>query len=48
MVRNVIVDLPAEYRADADKLDLKHEEDALCWLWAHPFVFPWPRPVAWL
>ena len=48
MVCNVIVDLPAEYRADADELDLKHEEEALCWLWGYPDVFPWPSPVAWL
>ena len=44
----MIVKIPSEY----DDLNLfvntKHEEDALCWLWAFPSIFPWPRQVAWL
>lgn len=44
----MIVDLPPEYRDSNLLVDTKHEEDALCWLWAFPSIFPWPKPVAWL
>jgi hypothetical protein len=40
--------LPAEYSQFTDVVDLLHEEDALCWLWAFPFLFPRHRQIAWL
>jgi hypothetical protein len=44
----MIVDLPIEYRDSNLLVDTKHEEDALCWLWAFPSILPWPNPIAWL
>ncbi len=44
----MIVDLPQEYQNSSLFIDTFHEEDALCWLWAFPSIFPWPNPVAWL
>ena len=48
MTNDVIVDLPPEYQGQASIIDVKHEEDALCWLWAFPYLLPWKRPIAWL
>jgi hypothetical protein len=48
MHNEVIVDLPPEYYGRESIVDVKHEEDALCWLWAFPFLMPWHRPIAWL
>ena len=42
------IDLPAEYRHCQDALQVRHEEDALCWFWAYPELFPWSRAVVWL
>lgn len=44
----MIVDLPQEYKNPSLLVDTLHEEDALCWLWAFPNIFPWPNKVAWL
>lgn len=44
----MIVALPEEYWDSSFLIDTRHEEDALCWLWAFPDIFPWPNPVTWL
>lgn len=44
----MIVDLPEEYWAANEFIDVIHEEDALCWLWAYPQIFIWPYRVEWL
>lgn len=41
-------DLPAEYRSQTGLLEIRHEEDAICWFWAHPHLLPWAAPVHWL
>ncbi len=46
--RDVTVDLPNEYLDARSLIDTKHEEEALCWLWAFPAIFPWRKPIAWL
>ena len=46
--RDVTVDLPIEYHNTPSFIDTKHEEEALCWLWAFPAIFPWKKPIAWL
>jgi len=43
-----IVELPDEYRGDTDMVAVRHEEDALCWLWAYPSLLPWRAPIVWL
>jgi|GEM_PF-2401664 len=48
VTKNVIIELPGEYQNETPLVYTKHEEDALCWLWAFPFVFPWSKPIAWL
>ena len=44
----MIVDLPQEYKDTNMFVDTMHEEDALCWFWAFPNLFPWTNPVVWL
>lgn len=44
----VIVDTPSAYQQYRGTLEVKHEEDGLCWFWAYPSLMPWPRPVVWL
>lgn len=44
----MIIDLPQEYVDSNLFVNTWHEEDALCWLWAFPSIFPWPNPVLWL
>jgi hypothetical protein len=44
----VIVDLPAEYRAQKSVIDVCHEEEAICWLWAFPSLWPWDKRITWL
>jgi hypothetical protein len=44
----MILDTPIEYRQHQGYLEVKHEEDALCWFWAFPHLMPWPRPILWL
>ena len=44
----VIVNTPTAYQQYQGTLEVKHEEDALCWFWAYPSLMPWPRPVVWL
>lgn len=42
------VTLPEAYAGCRGTLAVRHEEDALCWLWAYPALLPWPSPVWWL
>ncbi|MBP1714478.1 MAG: hypothetical protein H6Q42_2681 [Deltaproteobacteria bacterium] len=43
------IDLSIMYQGqDKALLDVKHEEESLCWLWAFPHLVPWPCPVIWL
>ena len=43
------IDLSIMYQGqDKALLDVKHEEESLCWLWAFPHLVPWPYPVIWL
>jgi hypothetical protein len=44
----VILDAPIEYQRHRQLVEVKHEEDALCWLWAFPHLMPWPRKIVWL
>jgi hypothetical protein len=44
----VIIGTPTAYRHSQGRLDIKHEEDALCWLWAFPSLLPWRQPIVWL
>lgn len=44
----VIFDAPIEYQRHRELVEVKHEEDALCWLWAFPHLVPWPRKIVWL
>lgn len=48
MRKECVVDLPAEYHGREDVIDVAHEEEALCWLWAFPSLWPWKLSVAWL
>lgn len=43
-----VVELPGEYQGDVGTLTIRHEEDALCWLWAYPSLLPWPNTITWL
>jgi hypothetical protein len=43
-----IVDLPDEYRKGTGLLEVRHEEEAIVWLWAFPSRFPWPTRPTWL
>ncbi len=46
----VTIGLPKDYLKQQERklLDVCHEEEALCWLWAFPDLMPWPFPVTWL
>lgn len=44
----MVIDLPPEYKNSNLLIDTMHEEDALCWLWAYPDIFPWKNQVTWL
>lgn len=44
----VVVEIPSIYRVQRDILEVRHEEEALCWLWAFPYLLGWPAPVTWL
>ena len=48
MIRKATSELPHEYRNSQGVIDLMHEEDALCWLWAFPSLFKWRSPIVWL
>lgn len=48
MTREAIVHLPSVYKQMGGTIEVKHEEESLCWLWAIPSLFPWDRPITWL
>ena len=39
---------PVEYRDGGGPMHVRHEEDAVTWLWAFPQLVCWPRPLEWL
>ncbi|MBM4340663.1 MAG: hypothetical protein FJ110_14115 [Deltaproteobacteria bacterium] len=45
---DVIVNTPTAYQQYRGMLEVKHEEEGLCWFWAYPSLMPWPLPVVWL
>ena len=48
MQRTIEIALPPEYRSVERTLDVKHEEEAICWLWAAPSLLPWDNAIVWL
>ena len=44
----VETELPKEYLGWQGLLEIRHEEDAICWFWAYPRLFPWSAPIHWL
>ena len=44
----VTLETPTTYQQCRGLLEVKHEEDGLCWFWAYPSLMPWPRPIIWL
>jgi hypothetical protein len=48
MNQETYVTIPPAYEQVEHVLDPKHEEDALCWLWAFSSMLPWDYPIEWL
>lgn len=43
-----IIALPKEYREMEHSLKVRHEEEAICWLWAFPSLLLWNSSITWL
>lgn len=43
-----VIDLPDEYTNVAGVIKVKHEEEAVVWLWAFRELFPWDSNIEWL
>ena len=42
------LDLPDLYKKEEKYLNLRHEEEAICWLWAYPTLLNWKTEIQWL
>lgn len=43
----IIINLPPKYKS-VIYVDVSHEEEAVCWLWAYPEIFIWKNQISWL
>jgi hypothetical protein len=45
---SVEIQTPAAYSHGTGMLRVRHEEEAIAWMWAFPQLAYWPRPIEWL